>query len=262
MKRLRLHVTLLGCLAVLTVLTGCPPGALRAGATRTFDGIQFKWCPPGTFAMGSPMNEEGRYSDEDLHEVTLTEGFWISTREITQAQWKAVMGDEPASFPGSNRPVETVSWNDVQDFLVLLNASARGGTYSLPTEAQWEYAYRAGTTTRFYWGKDANETKIGDFAWYLGNSSDKTHPVGRKGANAWGLEDMSGNVAEWCNDYVAAYPMGPVTDPEGPVMGTHRSVRGGSCFEEPGECRAAYRNNGLPTSQYDFVGFRLVRKPD
>jgi formylglycine-generating enzyme required for sulfatase activity len=213
--------------------------------------------------MGSPGYETDRQPSETLHEVTLTKGFWLGKYEVTQAQWESLPKSNPSWFPGPDNPVDSVSWNDVQDFLLILNVNTSGGTYRLPTEAEWEYAYRAGTTHRFYWGDDPPlETEIDNNAWYLEISSDMTHPVGQKEPNGWGLYDMSGNVEEWCQDWYGDYPAGPVTDPQGPGSDTVRVRRGGSWEDFPRFCRAAARTNGtLDTRSYDF-GFRLLRTQD
>lgn len=260
LRALNLFVAVLA-FSCLLILTSCPSGLRAAGATRTFDGIRFQWCPPGTFAMGSPSTEIGHQSDETLHEVTLSTGFWLSTFEITQEQWENFAGTKPSASEGDDLPVESVSWNDVQEFLVVLNATTSGATYRLPTEAEWEYAYRADTTTRFYWGNDADETEIDDNAWYEDNSGGAIQPVGQKNANAWGFRDMGGNNQEWCQDVAAAYPAGTVTDPQGPSSGSERIVRGGAFSDSPNRCRAANRESILPDVRIDNIGFRLVR-PD
>lgn len=244
------------------ILVGCPPRSPRAGDTRTFDGIQFQWCPPGTFTMGSPENEVGRDDDETQHTVTLTEGFWFSTFEVTQDQWLDVMESNPSSTDGGDHPVESVSWNDVQEFLINLNSAKATEAYRLPTEAQWEYAYRAGTATRFYWGEDSDGTETGDHAWYSDNSGSATRSVGGKEPNAWGLHDMSGNVWEFCQDLYGEYPEDAVTDPEGPDTGQFRTMRGGSIFNDRKFCRAAERQTVNPNSAIGTVGFRLVRSQD
>lgn len=245
--------------ASFSLFAGCPPFGPSAGTTRTFDGIQFQWCPPGTFAMGSPGIEAGHTSDETLHEVTISNGFWLSRYEVTQAQWNSVVGQNPSEFPGNNRPVENVTWHDVQDFLTLLNVTSWGSSYRLPTEAEWEYACRAGTTTRYYWGNDPAESMIDDYAWYWDTGDLETHPVGEKTPNAWGLYDMIGNVFEWCQDRYGQYPENPVTDPAGPNAGNSRVVRGGSWDSFPEACRSAARDSRLPNTVSGDLGFRLVR---
>ncbi len=198
------------------------PGA-KAGERKTYtvNGVEFafRWCPAGTFMMGSPTSEEGRYDDEKQHRVTLTKGFWMMEMEVTQKQWKAVMENNPSNFKGDDLPVECVSWNDCQEF--CRKCSALGLPVLLPTEAQWEYACRAGST-------DAYAGNLDDMAWYYKNSGSKTHPVGTKNPNAWGLYDMHGNVWEWCQDWKGDYPKGSVTDPTGPANGSLRVSRSGT----------------------------------
>ncbi len=254
-------------LACLVFGTGCsfPNGPPVPGQTRIFDGIEFQWCPPGTFMMGSPDSEAGRFTNETQHQVTISQGFWLGKYEVTQAQWVAVMGSNPSDFPGNLRPVDKVSWDDVQDYLAALNAKkgTTGGPYWLPTEAEWEYACRAGTTTRFYWGDDPTESEITDYAWYEDNGNSEPHNTGTKLPNGWGLYDMSGNAYEWCQDwYEEDYPAGPATDPEGPAAGTDRTLRGGSWDADPGSCRSAFRLYSSPDGSGNSLGFRLLRTPD
>lgn len=263
MKRIAIPSVQLACAIALTLLAGCPTGDPRPGQSRTFNGIKFQWCPPGTFAMGSPAMETARNDDETLHTVNITKGFWMSTTEITQAQWKSLIATNPSFYTGNNNPVDNVSWDAAQDFLVLLNASSDdGGTYRLPTEAEWEYAYRADSVTRFYWGDDPGYFAINANAWYKENCNDVTHRVGTKAANDWGLRDMSGNVSEWCEDYYGAYPAGPVTDPTGPATGTTRVFRGGELFSLAKNCRAANRGQNAPANNAGNSGFRIVREAD
>ena len=236
----------------------------RAGATRVFDGIEFVWIPPGEFHMGSTSRHA--HSDEKpVTRVRLTRGFWMGKYEVTQAQWQAVMGSNPSRFKncGGNCPVERVSWDDVQEFIGKLNARSGGRRYRLPTEAQWEYAARAGTTTDTYAGditkprgKDPVLNRIG---WYDENSGGRTHPVGRKAANAFGLHDMLGNVREWVGDWKGDYPGGTVTDPSGPRSGSNRVFRGGGWLFIARICRSAYRNGYSPGYRNDILGFRLLR---
>jgi formylglycine-generating enzyme required for sulfatase activity len=233
-------------------------------------GMTFVLIPAGTFTMGSPTDEPGRWSDETQHTVTLTQSFYMQTTEVTQAQWEAVMGSNPSKFKDCPTcPVEYVSWNDIQTFITEMNKRGEG-TYGLPTEAQWEYAARAGSTTAFYNGGitsysdmndcnyDPNLDKIG---WYCYNSSYETHPVAQKTPNAWGLYDMSGNVWEWCQDWYGGYPSGAVTDPIGPSSGSGRVARGGIWVNSARECRSAYRAAGRPGDRIISIGFRLLRQP-
>ena len=218
---------------------------------------------PGTFMMGSPDSEKDRWYDEGpQHQVTLTKPFYIGKYALTQAQWQAVMGNNPSLWKGSNLPVECVSWNDCQTFLKKINQLGQG-TYRLPTEAEREYACRAGTTTRFYWGDDLSLTQIGDYAWYNDNSNSKTHEVGLKKPNTFGLYDMSGNVREWCQDWFGDYSSVSQIDPIGISSGSIRVLRGGCWDNSGGEARSANRcDNYSPDSAGQFIGFRLVKSYD
>ncbi len=225
------------------------------------------WIAPGTFTMGSPSGEKGRYSEEGPQtKVTISRGFLMSKYEVTQAQYKAVMGTNPSSFKGDNKPVEQVSWHDAVAYCAKLTEKEKaagrlpvGYEYRLPTEAEWEYACRAGTTTAFSFGDDVS--KLGEYAWYGGNSSSTTHPVGKKKPNGWGLYDMHGNVWEWCQDWYGNYPGGSVTDPQGPATGSYRVERGGYWRSFAGHCRSADRNGYGPGSRYRGLGFRPVLAP-
>ena len=217
--------------------------------------MNFCWCPAGKFTMGSPKSEANRSDDENQVEVTLSQGFWMAKTEVTQAQWQAVMGGNPSYFKGANRPVEEVSWNDAQEFLTKLNAivgNLDGGQMVLPTEAQWEYAARAGETGPYSGGT------LDEVAWYGQNSGSETHPVGTKKPNAWGLHDMSGNVWEWCADLYASELEGG-GDPRGPNSGSVRVNRGGSWFSYASSCRVALRSNVAPSFRNYDVGFRVAR---
>ena len=229
-------------------------------------GAKFVLIPAGTFAMGSPPDEPGRGSDETLHQVTISKPFYMQTTLVTQGQWKKVKGSNPSTFKcGDNCPVERVSWDDVQDFIKKLNQQEGGDKYRLPTEAEWEYAARAGTTTPFYTGNCLST----DQANYNGNYTlsgcpngkyrEKTVPVASFAANAWGLYDMHGNVFEWCQDWYGVYPSGQVTDPVGPSMGSGRVLRGCQYSCKASECRSAYRDAISHDSRQEIVGFRLVR---
>jgi len=237
------------------------PGS-KAGEQRDFEiapGVKITmcWIPPAEFLMGSLAVEEGHQNDETQHRVTLTQGFWLAQTETTQAQWQAVMGGNPSRFRGEDLPVETVSWNLIAGpggFIEKVNqSSGLNGRFSLPTEAQWEYACRAGST-----GADAGN--LGHRAWYYSNSGDTTHPVAGKCANAWGLYDMHGNVWEWCGDWYGAYPDSTKTDPKGAVSGAARVFRGGSWDYNADYCRVANRNNlGIPSGTNFSFGFRVAR---
>ncbi len=221
--------------------------------------ITMCWIPPGSFDMGSPEGEQDRYSDEGpVHRVRFAEGFWMSKHEITQGQWEAVMGDNPAHGRGvgDDYPVYYVSWDDIQEF-----ESALENTFRLPSEAEWEYACRAGTTTRFYWGDDRDYEAIDDYAVYRDNDLDGTANVGTKRPNAWGLYDMSGNVWEWCEDVWHDNYNGAPENGDAWVDGgdqRRRVLRGGSWISRPDNCRSAFRYYSNPGYRYYGIGFRLA----
>jgi formylglycine-generating enzyme required for sulfatase activity len=205
----------------------------------------------GTYQMGSPASEKDRDDDECQHSVTVS-SFYMGKYEVTQAQWKAVMGKNPSDFKGCDDcPVENVSWNDVQNFIKKLNEKT-GKTYRLPTEAEWEYAARGGDKSQSYIYAGSNN--LSGVAWYDGNSGNKTHSVGKKASNELGLYDMSGNVWEWCSDYYKAYPNCKGSEEDG----RFRVVRGGGWGGNAGYCRAAGRRCGEATRRGLILGFRLV----
>ena len=232
------------------------PGAITNGPLPV---MQFAYIPGGTFLMGAPEDEEGSYGDErPQHEVTL-KPFHIMTTPVTQTMWESVMGDNPSSFKGGDRPVESVSRDDIQKFLKKLNSAYPGRDYRLPSEAEWEYSCRAGTTTRFY--TDDSDSDLKGVAWYADNSGNETHPVGEKKPNTWGLFDMHGNVNEWCadvwhEDYNGAPSDGSVWT-KGGDQG-RRVLRGGSWVNYPEDCRSAYRYRYFALSSHFYNGFRLV----
>jgi formylglycine-generating enzyme required for sulfatase activity len=221
-------------------------------------GITLRQIPAGSFAMGS---EDGNVNEKPLHRVQITRPFYLGATEVTNAQWRVVMGGEPPSrLKDADRPVEQVSWNDAVEFCRKLSLRpeelAAGRVYRLPTEAEWEYACRAGTTTE--WSSGDDEKSLEDVAWFESNSGNETHPVAHKKPNAWGLHDMHGNVWEWCSDWQGPFAAGEVSDPTGPVAGSDRSRRGGSWCNIAAYCRSADRR-GLPAAvaRYDG-GFRLA----
>ena len=233
-------------------------------------GMEFVYIKPGTFIMGSPLTEPKRRDNEQQHKVTLTRGFYMQTTEVTQGQWKAIMGNNPSHFGncGDDCPVEKVSWNDVQAFIRKLNRKEGTNRYRLPTEAEWEYAARAGSTTAFANGRiserlcgyDANLDAMG---WYCGNSNERTHRTAGKKPNIWGLYDMHGNVMEICQDWYGEYPSSSVTDPTGPSSGRDRVLRGGSWNYFIRHCRSADRIGLIgPGGRGNYVGFRLALSPD
>ena len=215
-------------------------------------GMRFVPIQAGTFTMG-----EGKTA----HKVTLTQAFHLGQHEVTQEQYEKVMGKNPSKFKGKQNPVEMVSWNDAVEFCRKLSdlpaEKSAGHVYRLPTEAEWEYACRAGTTTKYSFGDDAS--KLEQYAWYDKNSDRRTHPVGEKKPNAWGLYDMHGNVWEWCQDWDGDYPSGSVTDPTGAASGSVRVCRGGSWVSFSVNCRSAYRYWYSPDYRDYFLGFRVLR---
>ncbi len=228
----------------------------KAGEVITNDlGMKFAWIPAGTFEMGSPESEKSRSTNETSHKVIITKGFYLGIYTVTQEQWEAVMGRNPSKTKEAKFPVTNISWEDCQEFIKKLNAKTNGG-YRLPTEAEWEYACRARTTTAYSFGenitpKDANyrDSKIG-----------KPVAVGNYKPNAFGLYDMHGNVWEWCEDWYGEYPFA-ATDPKGPATGSSRVVRGGSFFPYDSTVRSSLRYFIKPSNQGDFYGFRLARTP-
>jgi formylglycine-generating enzyme required for sulfatase activity len=222
---------------------------------RNSIGMDFVLIPAGTFLMGS---NDGSNDEKPVHEVRLSKSFYLGKYEVTQGQWQAIMGTNPSNFKGdANLPVENVSWNEMQEFIRKLNAKEGDTKYRLPTEAEWEYAARAGTTTAYSFGND--ERQLGEYAWYSPNSGNKTHPVGQKKPNAWGLYDMHGNVWEWVQDWYGPYTAGSAVDPAGPASGSFRVHRGGGWTLVAWFCRPAYRNNGAPGGRGSHLGFRLLR---
>ena len=246
----------------------------EAGEERDFEiapGVKMtmRWIPPGEFMMGSPEGEMGRQDDEVQHRVRITKGFWLGKYEVTQAQWRAVMGTNPSYSDEEDLPVEKVSWNDIASsdgFIERVNqAAAAGGGFSLPTEAQWEYAARVGATTALNSGKELTSIvgpcrNLDEVGWYDQNSGKRTHGVGQKKPNGWGLHDMHGNVWEWCQDWYGPYESGLGVDPQGTVAGSDRVLRGGSWSDFGAiNCRVANRSSNAPTSADSHFGFRVAR---
>jgi formylglycine-generating enzyme required for sulfatase activity len=228
-------------------------------------GMQLTLIPGGEFLMGSPDSERDAGAEKPQHRVQITRPFYLGTYEVTQAEYERVMGTNPSSLktPGSRAPVEQVLWEDAQALCQKLSSLAEeraaGRVYRLPTEAEWEYACRAGSASRFCFGDD--ETAFGDFAWFKDNSAGTTHPVGQKKPNGWGLYDMHGNVCEWCQDWYDPdyYKVASPGDPPGPSSGSYRVYRGGSCVIWPQICRSAYRFGGVPSYRSRNLGFRVAR---
>ena len=220
--------------------------------------MELRYIPAGEFMMGSPESEKNRDNDEGpVHRINISKGFYIGIYQVTQEQYMAVMGKNPSHFSGTNLPVEQVTWDNAVEFCKKLSWK-EGKIYRLPTEAEWEYACRAGTNTRFYYGDD--DSQLADYGWYESNSGDQTHPVGQKKPNAFGLYDMHGNVWEWSGDCYDEnyYKKCPTADPQGPNGGQHRVLRGGSWFLYLEFCRSASRSGFMPGDLHSDIGFRVV----
>jgi len=217
-------------------------------------GMEFVSIPAGTFVMGS-----AEYGDATPHQVTISRPFYLGKYQVTQLEWTMVMGNNPSDYKGDNRPVENVSWNDCQKFVRKLNAREGVNNYRLPTEAEWEYACRAGSRTKFCFGD--GDHILQQYAWFADNSGKETHPVGQLNPNDWGLYDMHGNVWEWCHDWYGRnyYAESPDNNPRGPRKGSDRVVRGGSWRLGAEYCSAAYRAWSHPGDRLDVLGFRLLR---
>ncbi|MEW6755370.1 MAG: SUMF1/EgtB/PvdO family nonheme iron enzyme [Candidatus Latescibacterota bacterium] len=256
-----------GYLAKVVASVEPEPGTTRSFPLPGGGQMEFVWVPAGTFTMGSPSSEAGRDSDEGpQHQVSITRGFWLGKYEVTQGQWEGVMGTRPWAAQGTvqvnpQNPAVYISWNDVQGLVQRLNQAAGDSVYRLPSEAEWEYACRAGTTTRWSFGED--ERDLGGYAWYDDNACRAgacyAHDVGTKLANPWGLFDMHGNVREWVGDWYGSYGSGAQTDPGGPGSGSYRVIRGGSFFEGGQTTRSADRGFRTPDDRIFLIGCRLSR---
>ena len=229
-------------------------------------GMKLMLVPKGTFMMGSPESEQRREGNETQHEVTISKDYYLGVYEVTQAEYQQVMNKNPSYFQGakirdsSRHPVEQVSWNDAVEFCKRLSElpeeKRAGRVYRLPTEAEWEYACRAGSKTAYSFGESSKA--LDDYAWYDGGSNRQTHPVGEKKPNAWGLFDMHGNVWEWCSDWYGQYPKGVVSDPAGPKEGSARVQRGGGWVGLAAVCRSAHRDGFVPSVRDGDGGFRVA----
>jgi sulfatase modifying factor 1 len=253
--------SLQGTLSVVRNLSGGKCAGERIAIEILDLEIAFRWCPPGKFTMGSPCHETDRGADENQVPVELTTGFWLGETVVTQELYQAILDRAPSYFIGPQRPVETVSWDEAQAFCESLTVMLReqgvlaaASAASLPTEAQWEYACRAGTTTAYFFGNDASW--LGQFAWFHGNSRGETHPVKSREANPWGFHDMSGNVWEWCADWFRDKLAGG-ENPVGPAQGSNRVARGGCWFNLASLCRSANRSRFDPSDRCSLLGFRV-----
>ena len=225
----------------------------------------FRWIRPGRFMMGSPASEQGSYEDETSHEVLLSRGYWLADSACTQALWRAVAGDNPGYFQeDENNPVEQVSWNDAQGFIQTLKGRVPGLNARLPSEAEWEYACRAGTETPFSFGANITPVQVnydGNYPYAGGEKGvyrEKTVPAKSLPPNPWGLYEMHGNVWEWCEDWFGDYDPGPQIDPPGPATGAARVLRGGSWIDYGRRVRSANRSRGGPGDSFRSIGFRLA----
>ena len=267
-------------LSIMMFIISCSDDSNSVQADKTVKG-NLVLIPAGPFSLGNTGSYEGEYDEKPPVTIIISKPFYISKYEITQQQYKAVMGNKPSEFKGDDLPVEQVSWYDALNFCNTLSQSEGltpcytiNGTkvtcdfeangYRLPTEAEWEYAAKAGTKTDFYSGKltysgnspiDPNLDKI---AWYSANSSNATHPVGQKAPNAFGLYDMSGNVWEWCWDRYAEYPSKETKDYQGPEIGTYRVYRGGGWRNLAWYCRSTNRDRNYLDDKNNSLGFRVV----
>jgi len=229
------------------------------------------WIPAGTFLLGSSSNEVDRRSREGPQtQVTLTRGFWMGVHEVTQFEYGAVMNSYPSRYQGFYLPVDTVTWYDATNYCSQRTTQERaagtipdGYAYRLPTESEWEYACRAGTSTRFSYGDDSDYSLLINYAWYGESGIGPNHYIQQKLPNAWGLYDMYGNVYEWCLDWyvLGGYPGGSLTDPKGPVTGTQRVLRSGSTASLSRDCRSAYRDYFEPNVAFSNAGLRVVLAP-
>ena len=234
-------------LNIRSIVQGIRDDLYRNGERIT--SIEFCRVPADTFRRGRLRN---------FHRVIISKDFYLGKYLVTQAQWEAVMEDNPSQFKGAKWPVENVSWEDCQQFIERLNYQTGKNIYRLPTEAEWEYACRAGSVTAYSFGDD--KKRLGEYGWYSANSGGETHPVGQKTPNPWGFYDMYGDVWEWCKDWYAPYPGGLVTDPQGPSSGSERVLRGGGWFDGAMRCRSGFRSYFSPDFHCSFFGFRLARR--
>jgi formylglycine-generating enzyme required for sulfatase activity len=232
-------------------------------------GMKFIYIDPGTFIMGSPPEEKGRKPDEVQHSVTLTKGFYLQSTEVTREQWRKLMKSDPIDFTDDcvdDCPVNHISWDDSIAFITKLNKKEGINKYRLPTEAEWEYACRAESTTAFETGDNIETECVSDpaadkIAWYCANTKGQPKPVGTKPPNKWGLHDMHGNMYEWCSDWYDTYPLGSVTDPKGPALGETRVFRGGAFMYLVWHARSAHRRHHATHFRNRYTGFRVARNP-
>jgi formylglycine-generating enzyme required for sulfatase activity len=246
----------------IVLLVGTAIGQQPKEITNSI-GMKLVLIPAGTFTMGSPMEEVGRRVNETYHEVTISKSYYLGAYEVTQGEYEKVMGANPSRYKGPKNPVGNVSWNDAVSFCKKLSETEEerraGREYRLPTEAEWEYACRAGSTTAYSFGDTAE--MLAEYAWF-GEVRGKTNPVGLKKPNRWGLYDMHGNVWEYCQDLYADYPPDASTDPQqGPDGGSNPVGRGGGWNYDAGLCRSAVRGRFAPRARLNYYGFRVALSP-
>ena len=257
-KAHKISALVFSCFVVLSLMAS-PSFAAEKTYTNSI-GMKFVLIPAGTFLMGADKNfEKATQFNSPQHQVTISKPFYLGIYEVTQEQWHTVMGKNPATFKGRHNPVEKVSWNDVQSFIQALNKKEGHNRYRLPTEAEWEHAARAGTTTVYFFGHD--EKLMGQYGWYKDNSSEQPHPVGQKQPNPWGVYDMLGNVYEWVQDWGSPYNDNPSTDPKGPSSGSSHVYRGGSWINVATDCRSSSRSSYQDRGESN-IGFRLALSPE
>ncbi len=264
MKKAKYLVGIASVFALFAIAYGAdrPENAVRKTITNTL-GMKLVWIEPGKFVMGSGEQEKGREEDESpKHKVVLTKGFYLASTEVTQQQWEKLMGPGPWASnrniaKGEKLPAVLMTWVEAVAFCHKLSEK-EGRKYRLPTEAEWEYACRAKTSTWFYWGNKYDER----YAWSSKNGERSMHEVAARLPNAWGLFDMGGNVWEWCSDWHGQYPTNEVTDPNGPATGEKRVIRSGSYSNSSWDCRSAERGFVPPNARAGIIGLRVVREAD
>ena len=260
-------ITLFALSALSVACSDGPKGKGTRGAAPKIItnsiGMEFILVRPGTFIMGDALREQcgtcrAMPDETPRHRVTISRPFYLGRTEVTQAQWMALMKQNPSRFRGKGRPVEYVSWVKAQMFIIALNKREKTRAYRLPTEAEWEYAARAGTRTNYPFGDD--DGRLSEFGWYASNAGAKTRKVARLGENPWGFFDMQGNVQEWCQDWYDRnwYRKSPATDPLGPPSGTTKVRRGGFWGSHARSCRVSARTHFSPEERSANTGFRLV----
>ena len=267
----RIGVIAIVAILALFLIYSPPVPEERVFAIPGGESVKMVWIEPDTFDMGCVSERDCQLDETPVHSVSISEGFWMGKYEVTQGQWKAVMGTTPWHGKrdvrsGSDYPAVYISWHDAQGFIHQLNVEAGSNVYRLPTEAEWEYACRAGTSTRWSFGDD--ESQLRHYAWYDSNAKNidenYAHKVGEKRANPWGLYDMHGNVWEWGQEWYHKdyYSVSPQKDPPGARTGTHRVVRGGGFYHNQQGTRSADRSYDPPDTRNGHLGFRLLRRAD